>query len=101
MDAFEISHSRIYRKVRYTIPNDLAQENRMVAEPHRRRWTRDEYHFAADTGLFRPTERLELLEGEVIEKVSPQSRRHAWAVSRSAQALRDAFGSGFHVREEK
>ncbi len=69
--------------------------------PRRRLWTREEYHRAADVGLFRPTERLELLDGVVIEKVSPQNRSHAWSVSQVAEAMRSAFGVGFHVREEK
>jgi hypothetical protein len=36
-----------------------------------RRWTRDEYYRAAELGLFRPGERLELLDGEIIQKMSP------------------------------
>jgi Uma2 family endonuclease len=35
-----------------------------------RRWTRDEYYRLIDLGLFRPDERLELLDGEILEKVT-------------------------------
>jgi Uma2 family endonuclease len=35
-----------------------------------RRWTREEYYRAAEIGLFRPDERLELLGGEILEKVT-------------------------------
>jgi Uma2 family endonuclease len=69
--------------------------------PRTRRWTREEYHRAAESGIFRPEERLELLEGEILEKMSPQSSPHASGILLSAEALRDAFGRGFHVREEK
>ncbi len=73
----------------------------MAAIPSKRLWTRAEYHRAAELGLFGPTERLELLEGEVITKVSPQSDPHASGITLSAEVLRTAFGVGFHVREEK
>lgn len=69
--------------------------------PKNRTWTRDEYHRAAEMGLFDPDERLELLEGEIVEKISPQSDPHAAGVSLAEDALREAFGRGFHVREEK
>jgi Uma2 family endonuclease len=55
----------------------------------------------AELGLFRPDERLELLEGEVIEKVSPQGEPHVFGVMFSADTLRRTFGAQFHVREEK
>lgn len=69
--------------------------------PQKRLWTREEYHRAAELGLFRPDERLELIEGEVYVKVSPQDDPHAWHIALAAEAFRDAFGAGFHVREEK
>jgi Uma2 family endonuclease len=69
--------------------------------PQTRLWTRDEYHRAADLGLFGPEERLELLEGEIIRKVCPQSMPHASAIVLTAEILRDVFGSGYHIREEK
>src|SRR5579871_2515186 len=73
----------------------------MAASPSRRLWTRAEYHRAAELGLFGPTERLELLEGEVFTKMSPQSNQHAWSISLAAEMLRTVFGAGFHIREEK
>jgi Uma2 family endonuclease len=69
--------------------------------PSPRRWNREEYHRAAELGIFRPDERLELIEGEVVQKVSPQSSPHAYAVMVSADVLEAAFGPSFHVREEK
>jgi Uma2 family endonuclease len=69
--------------------------------PCARKWTRAEYHRAAEVGLFRPDERLELLEGEIIWKMSPQSDPHAAGVSLAADALREIFTRSYHVREEK
>lgn len=52
-------------------------------------------------GLFHPNERLELIEGEIIKKVSPQSRPHAFAIARTAEIMRNTFNRAFHIREEK
>ena len=69
--------------------------------PSTRKWTRSEYHRAAEIGLFHPDERLELLEGEIIQKVSPQSDPHAAGVSLAAEKLREIFTRTYHIREEK
>jgi Uma2 family endonuclease len=66
----------------------------------RRRWTRDEYYRAAEVGIFRPDERLELLDGEIIQKVSPQKPPHATSVLLGARALTTAFGPGHLVRQQ-
>src|SRR3954452_22628704 len=65
-----------------------------------RRWTRKEYYRAAELGLFRPDERLELLDGEILQKMSPQKPPHAVAISNTAAALSLAFGPGFHARQQ-
>ena len=62
-----------------------------------RRWTRREYHRAAELGLFRPDERLELLDGEIIQKMAPGGP-HAAVVSRTDRILAGAFGPGYHTR---
>jgi len=69
--------------------------------PKTRLWTCDEYHRASELGLFGPDERLELLEGEIITKVSPQSKPHAQSIVLTAEALRRLFSEGYHIREEK
>ena len=66
-----------------------------------RKWTRSEYHLAADLGVFGPDERLELLEGEIVEKMSSTSNPHAAGVSLAADTLRQVFRTGYYVREEK
>ena len=68
--------------------------------PARWLWTRAKYHQAGELGLFLPGERVELIEGEVFYKVSPQSDPHAYAITCTAEIMRDVFRVGFHVREE-
>jgi Uma2 family endonuclease len=65
-----------------------------------RRWTRKEYHRAAELGLFRPEERLELLDGEILEKMSPQNPPHSNGILRSVRILNRAFGSNHHPRPQ-
>ena len=45
----------------------------------RRRFTVEEYHRMAEVGIFHPDERVELIEGEVVQ-MSPISPRHAGCV---------------------
>jgi Uma2 family endonuclease len=48
-------------------------------EVSRRLFTVDEYHRMAEAGIFHPDERVELIEGEIVE-MSPIGRRHAGCV---------------------
>jgi Uma2 family endonuclease len=50
-----------------------------------------------EAGLFPPGERVELIDGEILE-VAPQKRPHGAAVTLVGDALRIAFGNGFHVQ---
>jgi Uma2 family endonuclease len=65
-----------------------------------RRWTRKEYYRAAELGLFRPGERLELLDGEIIDKMT-QKPPHAVAVGQASDILAGAFGPTHHVRSQQ
>lgn len=65
-----------------------------------RRFTRAEYHRAAETGVFAPDERLELLWGKVVTKMTPMSRLHARAIRRVSGALEEAFGGDYDVQEQ-
>lgn len=62
-----------------------------------RRWTRNEYDRMIAAGLFAPGERVELIDGEILQ-VSPQGRLHATAVRLVGESLRTTFGIGFNVR---
>lgn len=69
-------------------------------EVTRRRWTRKEYHKAAELGLFGPDERLELIHGEVYQKMAPQKSGHFFVITALYHALTRAFGEGFTVRQQ-
>lgn len=57
-----------------------------------RRWTRDEYHRVYEAGIFQPDERLELLDGEIWKRLSPQTRKHFLTLDRCARCFRALFG---------
>jgi Uma2 family endonuclease len=63
----------------------------LVDEPQVRRWTKSEYHQAADLGWF-DGQRVELLDGEVIE-MAPQRDAHAYAVRLAADACQRRWGA--------
>jgi Uma2 family endonuclease len=65
----------------------------------RRRWTRDEYYRAAEVGILRPDERLELLDGEILERPRPQTPAHAAMQGIAARILERVFGPGHDVRQ--
>lgn len=64
-----------------------------------KRWTRAEYDRIAQAGLFAPDERVELIEGEIVE-MSPQDPEHSTAIVVGEETLRSAFGADYHVRSQ-
>jgi Uma2 family endonuclease len=64
-----------------------------------RLWTRDEYHRLAEAGVFRPDERVELLDGEIYT-VSPHGPAHASTVHIVAELLGRAFKPDCHARAQ-
>lgn len=56
-----------------------------------RRFTVDEYHRMADAGVFRPDERVELIDGEIVE-MTPIGRRHANCVNNLTRLLVTRLG---------
>ena len=58
----------------------------------RRRFTVDEYHRMGRAGVFGPADRVELLEGEIIQ-MSPIGKAHASAVARAGQLFYRLAGS--------
>lgn len=67
--------------------------------PKRRGWTRAEYECAIDLGLFGPDERLELIEGEIIEKMTHNSP-HATGICLAQTAMAQVFTAGYLVRSQ-
>lgn len=61
-----------------------------------RRWTRVEYERLVDLGVFRPGERLELIDGLLVVR-EPQGSRHAAAIRLTLDALRRAVGDGWRI----
>ena len=60
-------------------------------ERPRRLFTVDEYHQMADVGIFGPEERVELIDGEIIQ-MSPIGPRHAGAVINITRLLVTRLG---------
>ncbi len=61
-----------------------------------KRWSRSEYYRLAELDFFQ-NERVELLEGEIVE-MSPQNRPHAAAIGRLNTLLVRSFGDTHIVR---
>jgi Uma2 family endonuclease len=61
-----------------------------------RRWRRAEYDRLVELGIF-AGERLELLDGLLAVR-EPQGSSHAATVGQIGEALRSAFGAGWHAR---
>ena len=65
--------------------------------PRWRAWTRVEFMRACTLGVFAPDEKLELIEGEIVQKM-PQNGPHATAIYLMQCALLAIFGPAFMVR---
>lgn len=63
----------------------------METEVIKKRFTVDEYHRMGEAGIFGPEERVELIDGEIIQ-MSPIGPRHAGRVNRANAALLRALG---------
>ena len=83
-----------------------SQETASVPQPHkevaqiwpaRRRWTREEFEKAGTLGIFGPEERLELIGGEIVEKMT-QNSPHATAINLTAECIHAILTGGFHLR---
>jgi Uma2 family endonuclease len=65
----------------------------------RARVTVAEYHRQIDAGRLGEDDRVELLEGEIVE-MSPQDKPHAWALARLNRILTRAVGDAYVVRPQ-
>jgi len=68
-----------------------------LAEAHRL-LTIEEFDRAWRAGVYGPDEKLELIEGEVFHKMSPQESEHCTAVRAVEEELRSVFGANHDVR---
>ncbi len=73
--------------------------NESLPLSHRWLWTVKEFQRAYDLGVFGFDTRLELIEGEIIRKMT-QNEPHSWAIRAMENALRRAFASGHDVRSQ-
>ena len=62
-----------------------------------RRIKRVEYEHLAESGFFKPGERVELIDGLLVVR-EPQGTPHTTATRLAEDALRRAFGAGWDVR---
>ena len=70
----------------------------MATSPIRtKRWTRLEYERLVDLGAFGPEDRIELVGGDLLVR-EPQGSPHMVAIGLVDDALRAAFGAGWHIR---
>ncbi|HEX5415878.1 MAG TPA: Uma2 family endonuclease [Chloroflexota bacterium] len=62
-----------------------------------KRWSRADYDRLVREGFFAPDERVELVDGDIVE-MTPQDPRHATAIVVGLEALQSAIGREYHVR---
>lgn len=63
-----------------------------------RLWTVEEYHRMAQVGILLPDERVELIAGQIIHKISPQGSPHAAAITRTDRLLGRRLGEQVLIR---
>jgi Uma2 family endonuclease len=66
-------------------------ETKAREEVRRRRFTADEYHRMGEAGILRDDERVELIEGEIVE-MNPIGGRHAACVRALTRSLGRSLG---------
>lgn len=62
--------------------------------------TVDEYHRMAEVGILHPDEKVELIAGQIISKMSPQGSSHAAAIRRSDRLFSQSLGEGVSVQKQ-
>ena len=70
-----------------------------MALPNQKRWTRAEYERFVEMGAFTRDDRIELLEGVLVEKM-PQNPPHSFGVLNLEEALKQIFTQGYIVRTQ-
>ena len=70
---------------------DVKTRERMRIEATKKLFTVDEFYRISEAGIFPEGQRVELIDGEIIE-MSPIGTRHAGCVNRATTFLTEAFG---------
>ncbi|MGB7444309.1 MAG: Uma2 family endonuclease [Coleofasciculaceae cyanobacterium] len=63
-----------------------------------RLWTVREYYQMAEAGILQPDEKVELVAGKIITKMSPQGSIHAAAITRTNRLLGKLLGEQVLIR---
>jgi len=71
----------------------------MAVDSRRRRFSLDEYHRMGEVGIFRPDDRVELIEGEIIE-MAPLGSVHAATVTKIVESFMRRLGDRATVRSQ-
>src|SRR5204863_7914745 len=69
-------------------------------EVRTRRWTRKEYDRLIELGILHEDEPIELVDGQMVVR-EPKHAPHAVTTGLVSDALRAAFGRGWHVRVQE
>lgn len=70
-----------------------------MAAPIFKSWTREEYDRLADLGILQPDERLELVDGQIVQKMTHKPP-HAIALTLVQGWLGEVIRAGMHVRAQ-
>lgn len=65
-----------------------------------RLWTVEEYHRLAEFGILTPDEKVELIAGQIIRKMSPQNTPHATSLTLTRLLIEDLLGKQILVRTQ-
>jgi Uma2 family endonuclease len=81
-----------------TIPEQVPDIPTIELDIRPRRWTREQYYLMAEVGLIGPDDHVELIDGTLFERVSPQRTPHTASLRATEEALANAFGNGYDIR---
>ena len=84
------------RRAPQSVTGDLLEVDQ---EPTLRLFTVDEYYKMAEVGILRPDERVQLIEGKIVQ-MPPIGPRHAFNVDRLTDLIRGNVGNRARVRSQ-
>jgi Uma2 family endonuclease len=90
---------KISNHIQSTDTQVIDVDDTVVTKPQKRLWTREEYYRMAEVNILKHTERVELIEGEII-RMPPQGPAHSTSIRIIQEALRAIFNQGFDIRPQ-